>query len=274
MLQRIEQIQDRLSTAERRVGDWVLRHPDQVASRTLAEIAEAANVSEPTIVRFCRSIGASGFRDFKMRLVQHLAANEHVVHADVSPDDKAEEIIAKVIGRSVKELVGVQRHLNAQRVESVIDALANSSRIEFYGIGASGYVAHDAQNKFFRLGLPCTAYNDSATLVQAASITGPSHAVVIISKTGETKSTVDAAHLANRRGASVITITSPGSTLAMTSELSLLVDIDEDTGLFTPMSSRLAQLAVLDVLQVALALRLGDQVSVSLDRTKRALNRN
>jgi len=271
MLNRINQTRDRLSSAERRVADWVLRHPQQAATGTLADIASAVEVSEPTVLRFCRSLGATGFRDFKLRLVQHLAVSQHVIHADVVADDSADQIIAKVIGQSVKELVGVQRQLNTKHLEQVVDALAAAARIEIYGIGASGFVAHDAQNKFFRLGIPCVAYNDTATILQAASITGASHTLLLISKTGETAAMIDAATLAVNQGATVVTITSPGSTLATIKSLSLLVDIEEDTGMFTPMSSRLAQLAVLDVLQVALALRLGEQVSSSLDRTKRVL---
>lgn len=272
MLNRIANIRNQLTSAERRVAEWVIANPNRVINRTLADIAGAVEVSEPTVVRFCRSVGASGFRDFKTRLTQYLATAEHVVHADVSADDDAEQVIAKVIGRSVQELVGVQQRLNTQVVEKVVQALVSASRIDFYGIGASGFVVMDAQNKFFRLGMPCNAYADSPTILQAASITNTDYAVVVVSKTGKSQAIIDAAITANSHGAKVIAITSPGSRLAETTDLSLLVDVDEDTGLYTPMSSRLAQLAILDALQVATALALGDRGTRSLDRTKQILN--
>ncbi len=272
MLNRIKNIRQQLTSAERRVADWVIENPNSVINRTLADIASVVDVSEPTIVRFCRSIGTSGFRDFKTRLTQHLAVTEHVVHADVSAEDDAEQIIAKVIGRSVKELIGVQQRLNASAVEKVVEALISVSRIDFYGIGASGFVVADAQNKFFRLGIPCNAYNDSPTILQAASITNPEYAVVVVSKTGSSKTVIEAAQTAVALGAKVIAITSPGSALADIAPQNLLVDINEDTGLYTPMSSRLAQLAVLDTLQVAVALRMGDRGQHSLDKTKQILS--
>ncbi len=272
MLNRIAQIRSQLTSAERRVANWVIDNPNSVINRTLADIAGAVEVSEPTVVRFCRSVGASGFRDFKTRLTQHLAAAEHVVHADVAADDDAEQIITKVIGRSIQELIGVQQRLNPRVVEKVVETLVSASRIDFYGIGASGLVVMDAQNKFFRLGVPCNAYADSPTILQAASITNADYAVIVVSKTGTSQAIIDAAKTAESQGAKVIAITSPGSALADTTKLSLLVDIDEDTGLYTPMSSRLAQLAILDALQVALALKLGDRGTRSLDRTKRILN--
>ncbi|MFT6752733.1 MAG: RpiR family carbohydrate utilization transcriptional regulator, partial [Candidatus Azotimanducaceae bacterium] len=45
----------------------------------------------------------------------------------------------------------------------------------------------------------------------------------------------------------------------------------EDTNVFTPMSSRLTQLTLLDALQVALALKLGTSAEENLRLTKRSL---
>ncbi|MFK8032283.1 MAG: MurR/RpiR family transcriptional regulator [Gammaproteobacteria bacterium] len=272
MLTRILRIKDQLTSAERRVADWVLEHPNQIIDGTLADIASATTVSEPTVVRFCRSVGTSGFRDFKTRLTQHLAVAEHVIHADVSPHDDAQEIIAKVMGRSINELIGVRQRLNAEVVEQLVEALASVTRIDLYGIGASGFVVTDAQNKFFRLGIPCNAYSDSPTIMQAASITHSDYAVILVSKTGASQPVIDAAKTAVSQGARVFAITSPASALADVVEQSLLVDVDEDTDLYTPMSSRLAQLAILDAVQVATALRLGESGRRSLDKTKRILN--
>ncbi len=272
MLNRIRNIRDRLTAAERRVADWVVDHPNSAINRTLAEIASTVNVSEPTIVRFCRSVGTLGFRDFKTRLAQHMAVAEQFVHADVVAEDDTEQIIAKVIGRSVKELIGIQQRLNVSVFEKVVEALVSADRIDFYGIGASGFVVADAQNKFFRLGIPCNAYQDSPTILQAASITNAQYAAVVVSKTGTSETVVDAAQTAVAQGAQVIAITSPGSALALTATRSLLVDTSENTGIYTPMSSRLAQLAVLDALQVAVALKMGDRGQRSLDKTKQILS--
>ena len=271
MLNRINRNLHSLTTAERKVANWVLQNPHQVVTGPLARIAAAIGVSEPTVVRFCRSMGSSGFSDFKMRLAQNLATSEHTVHADVAADDDATEIIAKVIGRSIRDLNGVQQRLNPNVIDAVTDALFKANRIDFYGVGASGIVVSDAQNKFFRLGIPCNAYFDSPTILQAAAITDSQYAVIAVSKTGESKAVVDACKKARLNETKVIAITSPLSSLANTADLTVLVDIDEDTGLYTPMSSRLAQLAVLDVLQVAFALRLGNTAIRKLDQAKAAL---
>ena len=78
MLGQINQSLARLSRAERKVADWVLAHPREVAGSTLAEVARAAATSEPSVIRFCRRMGLSGFREFTLRLTEAL----RTVHED------------------------------------------------------------------------------------------------------------------------------------------------------------------------------------------------
>jgi len=273
MLDRIENNRQSLSAAERRVADWVLDNPHRVVALPLSQIASAIDVSEPTVVRFCRSLGARGFSDFKVRVAQDLASGAATVHADVRAGDDIDDIVAKVMGGSIRELASVQRSLSAVRIGQAVDALAASRRIDFYGIGASGLVVQDAVNKFFRLGTPCAAYHDAPSLLQAAAIADDQHAVIAVSKTGDTLPVVEASLRAARNGARVVAITSPMSPLASAAHTAILLDVPEDTNVYTPMSSRLAQLAVLDVLQVAYAMRLGPRGSDKLRRAKAALHR-
>jgi RpiR family carbohydrate utilization transcriptional regulator len=273
MLDRIEHNRQSLSDAERRVADWVLANPHRVVSLPLVKIAAAAGVSEPTVVRFCRRVGSRGFSDFKVRVAQDLAGSRAIVHADVSPGDDANDILAKVMGGSIRELSLVQRTLDGGRIEEAVSILKQARRIDFFGVGASGIVVQDAVNKFFRLGTPCNAYCDAPSILQAAAIADANHAVIAVSKTGDSLPVVEACLRAARNGASVIAVTSPMSALAAAAGTAILIDVREDTNVYTPMSSRLAQLAVLDVLQVAYAMALGTHGMEKLRRAKAALHR-
>jgi len=271
MLARIQQNLQSLSTAERRVADWVLGNPHRVVTLQLARIAAAAGVSEPTVVRFCRSVGSKGFSDFKVRVAQDLASGDTPVHADVRPGDDANDILAKVMGFSIRELSAVRRNLDVGHIEQAVAALVRARRIDFYGVGASGLVVADAQNKFFRLGMPCTAYSDAPTMQQAAAVADEHIAVIAVSKTSVSKPVTQACKRAASNRARTIAITAPLSPLAAAAHTAILLDVREDTGVYTPMSSRLAQLAVLDVIQVALALALGARGIDMLQRSKEAL---
>lgn len=271
MLHRIRQIQATLSPAEKRVAQWLLAHPGAIPEQRLVTLAREAGVSEPTVIRFCRSIGCSGFSDFKLRVTRYLATHTDGLHAAVSASDDTATISRKVFAASIRELQRVQQSINTHRLQQAADAIAAARRVLFIGVGASALVAQDAHNKFFRLGIACAAFTDGPTIAQAAAISGADTFVVAISKTGVSRDIITAVELARSVGASSCAITTPGSPLAAAADIALLVDIDEDTTMYTPMSSRLAQLAVLDVLQVCTAIAGGDAALAHLEASKAAL---
>lgn len=271
MLTRIEHIQSTLSPAERRVADWILEHPFGLDNLRLATLAAAAGVSEPTVVRFCRRIGCRGFSDFKLRMAGLSGNPAGAVHAEVSDGDNAQTIIHKVFDSSMRELQRVMRGLNGDAMASAAQRIVVARRVMFMGTGASAIVANDAENKFFRLGLACAAFTDTPSMLQAAATADSDTVVVAISKSGRAGAVTDAAALARRQGATLVAMTSSGSPLAASAGLCLLIDASEDTTTFTPMSSRLAQLAVLDALQVCSAIAGGETTQRHLDASKSAL---
>ena len=168
-------------------------------------------------------------------------------------------------------LVEVREALDAETVGHAIDILAAAQRIEFYGVGASGVVAMDAQQKFFRLGLPTVAYTDPHMQLMSATTLRAGDVVVAVSHTGRTKDVLESVITAKDTGAHVIAVTSPDSPLSHAASLTLPVATAEDTDLYTPMMSRLAHLAVIDVLATGIALKGGREVAENLRRLKRQL---
>ncbi|MFK8054088.1 MAG: MurR/RpiR family transcriptional regulator [Woeseiaceae bacterium] len=273
MLERIHQLESTFTRAEQKVAHWVTRHPYAVSGARLATVAADADVSEPTVVRFCRRIGCKGFSDFKLRWAASAHSRRDQAHAEVDLNDNAETIIRKVFNSSLRELERVMLGLNSDALQTAAASIAKADRLLFAGVGASAVVAKDAENKFFRLGLGCTALTDEPTVRQAAATCDKNQVFVAISKSGESAAMIDAMTLARRSGALGIGVTAPGSTLAKSASLALLIDAKEDTSAFTPMSSRLAQLAVLDALQVCTVIAGGAPTLKKLDASKAALQK-
>jgi len=260
-----------LRRSEQKIGDIVLRKPHSIVNASVSEVAREASVSQPTVVRFCRSVGCSGFQDFKLRLAQDLATGTPYIHSDVLAEDPVADVAAKVVNRAITALTRVRNQINPDSLEKAVSILADATRIELFGFGASGIVALDAQNKFFRLGVPTAAYTDFHVQAMAAAILGPGAVVVAISHTGRTRELLRSVDLALDAGAKVVAITTGGSPLAERATVPLLVDVVEDTGVYTPMTSRLAHLTVVDVLQVAVALRKGTTLADNLAKSKRPI---
>ena len=273
MLSNIKQAISDLSSAEKRVAQWILAHPKEAVGATLAVVSRESGTSEPTVVRFCRRVGLSGFRELGVRLAESLSSPARYVHRDVSPDDSSSDAVLKVMDASIQSLLDMRSQMSAMPVDAAVNAMSNARQIAFAGLGASGHVARDACHKFFRLGVPCSSLMDTPMILQFASIAEADDVLVLISHTGRWAEFTHAASVASSRGATVIAITNPDSDLAKEATLLFPCQLIEDTSVYTPMSSRLAQLALLDAIHVALALANGEQAAVRLRESKAALLR-
>ena len=271
MLHEIQEQAPEMSRAEQRVARWVIQHPRQAARATLAEVAHACGTSEPTVIRFCRRIGLGGFRDFTIRLTEALSRPASNVHSNVGADDTAPDAVAKVLDASIRSLTDMRSMISSLPVDAAVLAMRSARQIGFAGLGASGHVAADACQKYFRLGIPCTALTNTPDLLQFAAVCDAKDVLVITSHEGRWPELSRAAELARMAGATVIALSDRKSRLARLASIFFPCDEIRDPSIFTPMSSRLAHLALLDALQVALALAMGETAVERLRRSREAL---
>jgi RpiR family carbohydrate utilization transcriptional regulator len=270
-LKRVAALVESLSPSEAKVAAVVLSAPAWVLDNSLATVAARAGVSEPTVIRFCRSLGLDGFQTLRLRLAESLASGASLLYRNVDASDSAADLTAKIFERSARTLLDVRSQLLPARLEQAVGLLATARRIDFYGLGSSGIVAADARHKFFRLGLYAASYADAHVHGMAATLLGPRDVVVAISSTGRTIDLRSSVELAREAGASVIAIGPPGSALMGHATVPIEFAVDEDPDVYSPMTTRLAQLAVIDVLSVGVALRLGPELLERLERTQRSL---
>ncbi len=261
MLDRIKASLPSLAPAEQRVGKLVLRDPRSFASLPVTELALRSHVSKPTVVRFCRSMGYDGLVDFKLKLAGTVSEGVPFIHRSVDADDKVGDVLVKVIDNTVAAFLKYRNDASTHSIEKAVDALVSTyekrSRIEFYGAGNSGIVAQDAQHKFFRLGINAIAYSDGHMQVMSASLLRAGDCLVIVSNSGRTRDLMDAADIARKHGATVICITTSGSPLAQAGHIHLAADHPEGYDRYSPMTSRLMHLMVIDVVATCVALRIG-----------------
>lgn len=270
----LEDIQLRLDTlnkSERKVAEAILRDPSAATRYSIAALARAADVSEPTVNRFCRGFSATGFPDFKIRLAQSIATGTPYVGQNVEPDDTVAEFADKIMLTTIASLDKARQALDPKALSAAIDYLIQAKQINFFGMGGSAPVAMDAQHKFFRFNIPVMSYDDALMqrMVAAGSTTGD--VIVLISYTGRTRETVEIAQQARNNGATVIGITMPGSPLAEACTVVIEVTAPEDTEVYMPMSSRIIHLTVIDILATGVTLKRGADFLGHLKKIKESL---
>jgi glucokinase len=254
LMERVQHLQSQLSPAEQRVATLVIEHPRKVLSEPIAEIARLADVSQPTVIRFCRSLGFSGLADFKLKFAGSLTGTIPVRHSQVRMTDSTHDLSAKVIDNTVSAILKFRDQLDVHSIDRAIELLRRAKRVEFYAMGNSRVVAIDGQHKFFRFRIPTSSYGDAHLFALAAELLGPGDVVIAISTTGQLPELLDAVDMARAAGADVIAITSSKSPLARKASVCLSVDHSEDSTTFLSMISRILQLLLIDILAVGISL--------------------
>jgi glucokinase len=254
LMERVQHLHGELSPAEQRVAQLVIEHPRKVLSEPIAEIAKLADVSQPTVIRFCRSLGFAGLADFKLKFAGSLTGTIPVRHSQVRMTDSTHDLSAKVIDNTVSAILRFRDQLDVNSIDRAIDILRRAKRVEFYAMGNSRVVALDGQHKFFRFRIPTSSYGDSHLFALAAELLGPGDVVIAISTTGQLPELLDAVDVARAAGADVIAITSSKSALARKASVCLAVDHSEDSTTFLSMISRILQLLLIDIMAVGISL--------------------
>lgn len=273
LLERLAEIRPALSPSERRVADLVARAPESIPRKTLATLSEEADVSEPTVLRFCRSLGVDGFSDFKIEMAQALAAGGAAyVHRDIAFDDDIATVRDKVFDAAVSAIVGLRRSIDEEAVAEAVRRIRDARRLEFYAVGLANTIATDAQQKFMRLDITCQALHDGHLQTMSAATLRPGDVAIAFSYNGRIKDIVRAARSAQESGAFVIAITRPGSALAAIADLVLAIDTQEDTFLYAPMATRLAHFVMVDLLATLVTLAKGPGVVGRLEKIKESLS--
>jgi len=264
-------VMPKLRNSEKKVAEYVLHNPEAVIGKSITRLAEDAGTSAPTVMRVCRKLGLSGYMDLTMNLARNLPSSRYI-HENVNDRDTVPQVFAKMFKSANQAFCRAMTHLDLTVLEKAAEALAAAGKIEFYGVGGSGIVARDAHHKFFRLGIPCNAYDDPHMQIMSAALLSDGDVVVAISHTGSTKDIIEAAKVAKANGATVIGITGEGKTpLARLCQLVISVESKEAALRLAPMTSRLVQLAVMDVLFVSVAMHNLSETREKLDRVKHSL---
>ncbi|WP_372732051.1 MurR/RpiR family transcriptional regulator [Novosphingobium sp.] len=254
-LTRIRAALPQMSRIAGRIAGYVLENPAEVVGMSITELADATEASEGSVINFCRGIGLSGFQHLKLSLAQEIVQPVQFIHEDLSRDDTTEAVCRKVFHSGIQALRDSLSVLDPQALAAAVDIIRSAKRVEIYGIGSSAPIAEDVHYRMLRIGLDARVVTDSHIQAISASRCGPDVAVLTISHSGSTNETVASTRLAHEAGAKTVVITNFGrSPIQAFADIVLFTMARETRFRTEAMTSRIAQLCVIDALIAALAL--------------------
>ncbi|MBK1696598.1 MurR/RpiR family transcriptional regulator [Rhodovibrio salinarum] len=262
------------SKADRAVARAMLSDLEQACRASIAELAAAAGVSEPSVTRFCRELGCDGVRDFKMQLVQVLAVGGLYLYPQpLDRSESARRIVNAVSEGAHAAVDAAAKAADMSKVEQVAGLLTQAKRIYVYGSGGvSSLGAIELQNRLFRLGLAVVAHTDGQMQRMTASVANSDCVIVAISSSGRAPSALEATKIARQYGASTVALSAPDSPLGEVVDVCLPAPFPGDDQLYKPTSGRYALLIVVDLIAMAAAETLGPDVLEGLRRIRTSLS--
>lgn len=257
-----------MGPTSQRIADLILQRPNDVLGMSLTDVAETAKASEGLVIKLCQQLGMGGLQALKISLAQELVKPTQFIHEDLDPADDLTAVVQKVFGANIAALQDTLTVLNVDALARAVDILEAAERIELYGIGSAAPIVEDAHYRMMRIGLNTRVTLDSHLQAVSASLTDEKTAVITVSHSGSTRETLAATRLAKAAGAKTIVITGYSrSPILKFADVALQTMARETKFRTEAMTSRIAQLAIVDALVAALALRRHDQAVESIRQT-------
>ena len=274
VLSNVRQALPRLSSSEARVAEAIIADPSIVVDLTITDLAHRCGTSLSTVARFCQTLGYSGYREFRMEVASAISreAAERdrfgLADSDISPDDAAADVVAKIAFHEVLAIEQTVQGLDVEVLDRVVDAIAGARHVDLYGFGASGLTAQDLQQKLARIGISASCSVDVHLALVTAALRKRGDVAIGISHSGLTSETIHALTVAREAGAMTVALTnSPDSPVTEVADAVLTTQARESPYRMGAMSSRIAQLAVVDFVFVRVAQRRHEDVADPLRRT-------
>lgn len=260
-----------LSPSEQRIADILLNHFDFAVNASIIELAERAEVSPPTVTRFCRRVGCQSFSDFKVQLAKTAYVGVRYLNPEAKSTEPA-DVASDIITKAQNALFLMHRAIDPGILDRVAERLSKAEMIYAFGSGGnSSMIASEIQNRLFRLGSRVTVSSDHSMQLMMTAAARPTDVIIGSSFSGRNAELVRSFNLAREAGITTIALTQSDSIVARAAELVIGIDLPEGDNIFRPTSTRFAYLALVDVVASLVAYRNRTQSTVTLRHIKQQL---
>lgn len=243
---------NQFTKTEKKIADFVKGHANQVLFMSITDLADACNVADASVHRFCRTLGLKGYQEFKMKLSLSMSAEDSVLPEGRESGLKVDSL-QYTLDNTLENLVRVMQETrklqNADDIEKTVRMMEEAQHIYFFGIGDSLLTAKEARNKFLRITNKVSCVEDPHMQAMTASMAAPQDLILFISYSGATKDNVYVAKIAQDVGAKIVTITRfVKSPLSIYADTNLLCGSNEGPLEGGSMGAKISQLYIIDIL--------------------------
>ncbi|QAS53639.1 MurR/RpiR family transcriptional regulator [Halobacillus litoralis] len=261
----LNEMKDKLPPSEKKIAGFILDQPHEAIHCTATQLGELSSTSSAAVIRLCKSLGLKGLQELKLRISGDLQKKPEARFRDIQPGEASDSIVEKMTNNSLQAIKETTELVDYRTLSKAVEVLKQAEKIHFFGVGASGIIAQDAQQKFLRMNKATSAFTDLHNAAMNIANVEENDVVFGISFSGETFETAKIMEIAKRKGAKTISLTRYGQS-SVTAYADIPLYISASREIPAPFrsgatSSRLAQLHMIDILFVNLVTEQWDDAS-------------
>ena len=211
----IVQRRGRLSKRLTQVAVYALDNPDEIAFRTAASIAVAANVQPSTLVRFAQQFGLDGFSSLQQLFRDHLRKRTsnyderlRLLEQNSPAIPESAAILEGFVSAGHRSLDALSKDLDHQAFELAGDTLARAQTIFLIAKRRSYPVSSYMAYAFGKLRVKCVTVGTAAGIDDdLLALAGPSDAAFAVSFSPYATETAAQARAMASQGVPVVSLT-------------------------------------------------------------------
>ena len=235
-----------MGPAEKKIANYILENSQYLISDSIGDFAKKCDCGNATLVRFAKRLGFSGYQALKIGIAREMNSTS-TISSEIAPEDSCYSIFKKRTNEIFVSLNNTESVLDEELLDKAANIIMNAKRIVVFGLGNSAAIAQDAAHKFLRLGFNAQACCDNHMQAIIASHLDRNCVALGISHSGSSKDIIEALRLSKIGNATTICITNYGSSpIVDVCDYSLFTKANETQHSILAMSSRIAQLTILD----------------------------
>jgi len=247
---------DTLSDTSKKIADYLLNNVEKSIHMTIVQLADVCEVSEASIVRFCRSLDYSGYNELRINLAAELNTGNQMILEDVNESDDDKTILMKVFSSEIQALQSTMQSIDIKNFSDAVKSILYAHRLELFSYGNSRPVVEDAHYRFLRVGIDSRIGTNTSDSIIHATMLAAGDVAIGVSHSGSTKHTVHMLDEARKHGATTICITGfKRSPITKVADICLISASRETMFRDIAMASRIAQIGIMDALVVAVAFK-------------------
>lgn len=269
---RIQRSYSKLRNSERKLADYFLqRNWEEPLNDSVKQLAQTAQVSVASVIRFCQELGYAGYAEFKL-MTHQVGFLPTVGNIALDGDMSASELKKNICDFASISIQRCVQTIDDEQMDQAIAAINGAKRLMICGIGTSAGIAVSAANTFMNLNIPSYPLSEELLMMRTVSMLDQQDVVLAITNCGYVKPIVDTLKIAKGTGAKTVLITGEEKSLAQKyADCVLHTSSFGNPGLLDMLTVTSCQLITIQILQAGCLTRI-DQNDMQRVREKSSLS--